>query len=252
MVWAVLAGWLSLVGCTDHELVAERDALASRVQALEGDKTAMEGELRKVKGDLERALADNLAAKKAADDKKVDEALKTLGIARGQKLRAELVTTAGSIGCELWPEVAPRTVTNFVGLSEGTIEWTDPRTREKRKDPLYNGTIFHRVIPGFMIQGGDPKGDGTGGPGYRFEDEVHADVRFDQPMLLAMANAGPGTNGSQFFITVSKPKHLNGKHTIFGKCENPDVVEKIVGAPRGRNDFPDKPVSIEKVVVTRG
>ncbi len=247
-----LAAVVFLGGCVDEELVTERDALASRVQALESDKAALENEVKRAKAELDKALADNAAAKQLNFDKKVEEALGKIGVVKGTKLHAALITSAGEVRCELWPEIAPKTVSNFVGLAEGTLEWTDPRTREKRKEPLYNGTIFHRVIPGFMIQGGDPKGDGTGGPGFRFEDEVHPDVRFDQEMLLAMANAGPSTNGSQFFITLSKPRHLDGKHTIFGKCENRDVVEGIVSAPRGRNDFPDKPVVIERIRIDRG
>src|SRR5262249_34386661 len=133
----------------------------------------------------------------------------------------------GTITLRLFPDRAPKTVRNFVGLAEGTIEWTDPRTGARTTDPLYDGTVFHRVIDNFMLQGGDPLGNGRGGPGYEFEDEFH-DLRFDRPYLLAMANAGPGTNGSQFFITVVPTPHLNGRHTIFGEViEGTDVVDAI-------------------------
>ena len=128
---------------------------------------------------------------------------------------------------KLFPNHAPKTVANFTELAEGKREWVDPRIGQKTTDPLYDGTIFHRVISGFMIQGGDPLGTGTGGPGYRFADEFHPELQFDRPYLLAMANAGPGTNGSQFFITVGPTPHLNRKHTIFGEVADADE-------PRGR------------------
>ena len=129
---------------------------------------------------------------------------------------ATLHTNKGDIRIQLFPDHAPKTVRNFVGLADGSQEWSDPRSGEKKNTPLYDGVVFHRVIPGFMIQGGDPLGTGTGGPGYRFGDEFHGDLAFDRPYLLAMANAGPGTNGSQFFVTVAATPWLNMKHTIFG------------------------------------
>ncbi len=133
-------------------------------------------------------------------------------------LTAKLRTNHGDVVVRLFPDHAPKTVRNFVELAEGTREWTDPRTRRKAtKAKLYDGTVFHRVIPDFMIQGGDPLGTGTGGPGYEFADEFHPDLPFNRPYLLAMANAGPGTNGSQFFITTGATPWLNGKHTIFGE-----------------------------------
>src|SRR5205085_264463 len=129
---------------------------------------------------------------------------------------AHFKTSEGDFSARLYDET-PATVANFTGLADGTKEWTDPRSGKKVKQPYYNGTIFHRVIDGFMIQGGDPLGQGTGGPGYTFGDEFHPELAFDRPYLLAMANAGPGTNGSQFFITVGPTPHLNRKHTIFGE-----------------------------------
>jgi peptidyl-prolyl cis-trans isomerase A (cyclophilin A) len=170
------------------------------------------------------------------------------------QLTATLHTSAGDIVLLLFPDQAPETVRNFVGLAEGTKEWTDPRTNQKTTAPLYDGTIFHRVIDGFMIQGGDPLGQGFGGPGYQFKDEFHPDLRFDRPYLLAMANAGPGTNGSQFFITVGPTPHLNRKHTIFGEVADADsraVVDRIAKAPTGRQDRPKQDVTIDSVTVER-
>src|SRR5271165_593219 len=163
---------------------------------------------------------------------------------------AVIETTAGNINCTLFPDKAPIGVANFIGLSNGTKEWTDPKTGKVMKGvPLYNGTIFHRVIPNFMIQGGDPAGNGTGDPGYSFKDEF-SDLTFDQPGRLAMANSGPNTNGSQFFITEVPTPHLNNKHTIFGQCGDLDLVNKIARVPTdGRNDKPTTPVVIKHVVI---
>jgi peptidyl-prolyl cis-trans isomerase A (cyclophilin A) len=158
----------------------------------------------------------------------------------------------GTIVLRLFPEQAPKTVQNFVGLAEGTTEWTDPRTGQRTTEPLYNGTIFHRVIDRFMLQGGDPLGTGTGGPGYEFEDEFHPDLRFNRPYLLAMANAGPGTNGSQFFITVVPTPHLDGRHTIFGEVvEGSDIVDAIGKTETDRGDRPVKDVVVESVTIDR-
>ena len=165
-------------------------------------------------------------------------------------LTAKLRTNQGTVQVRLFPDQAPKTVRNFVELAEGSREWTDPQTRQTTKARLYDGTIFHRVIPRFMIQGGDPLGTGTGGPGYKFADEIHPDLRFDRPYLLAMANAGPGTNGSQFFITVVPTPHLNGKHTIFGEVvEGADVVDRISQTQTDRNDRPVQDVVLESVSV---
>ncbi|GAA1140285.1 peptidyl-prolyl cis-trans isomerase A (cyclophilin A) [Kitasatospora gansuensis] len=172
-----------------------------------------------------------------------------------ENLIATLKTNRGDIVVELFPNHAPKTVANFVELAEGTREWTDPRTGQKSNAPLYNGTVFHRVIEGFMLQGGDPLGTGTGGPGYKFADEFHPDLAFTQPYLLAMANAGPGTNGSQFFITVAPTTWLTGKHTIFGQvtdAASQKIVQEISEGPTGRNDRPTKDIVIESVEITRG
>jgi len=163
-------------------------------------------------------------------------------------------TTMGTIRCKLFPKEAPKTVANFIGLADGTKDWTDPATGQKKHGvPLYSGTIFHRVIPDFMIQGGDPLGTGTGDPGYRFEDEIVASLTFDRPGRLAMANAGPGTNGSQFFITEKPTPWLSGHHTIFGQCDDASVelVKKIARVPKAPGDKPVTPVRINKIVIEK-
>jgi peptidyl-prolyl cis-trans isomerase A (cyclophilin A) len=167
-------------------------------------------------------------------------------------LTATLRTSEGTVRVRLFPDQAPKTVRNFVELAEGSREWTDPRTGQQTSGRLYDGTVFHRVIPRFMIQGGDPLGTGTGGPGYQFADEFHPDLSFDRPYLLAMANAGPGTNGSQFFITVAPTPHLNGRHTIFGEVvDGSDVIDSISQVQTGRNDRPAKDVVLESVTIER-
>jgi peptidyl-prolyl cis-trans isomerase A (cyclophilin A) len=167
-------------------------------------------------------------------------------------LTATLRTNQGTVRLRLFPDHAPKTVRNFVDLAEGARDWTDPRTRRASRERLYDGTVFHRVIPRFMIQGGDPLGTGRGGPGYQFADEIHPDLRFDRPYLLAMANAGPGTNGSQFFITVAPTPHLNGRHTIFGEViEGSDVVDRISKAETGGDDRPVADVVLESVEIER-
>jgi peptidyl-prolyl cis-trans isomerase A (cyclophilin A) len=164
---------------------------------------------------------------------------------------AEFHTNHGSFSVELMPEHAPNTVENFVDLATGAKEWDDPRDGQKKSVPLYPGTIFHRVIPGFMVQGGDPTGTGMGGPGYQFEDECPPDgPGFDRPGLLAMANSGPNSNGSQFFVTVAPAPWLDGKHTIFGEVtEGYDVVERIAGVDTGPQDRPVDDVVIERIEV---
>jgi peptidyl-prolyl cis-trans isomerase A (cyclophilin A) len=157
-------------------------------------------------------------------------------------------TSMGSFTVRLMPDHAPKTVENFVGLATGNKAWTDPRDGTPRNEPIYDGTVFHRVIPDFMIQGGDPLGTGTGGPGFMFEDEVTDGPGFDRPGLLAMANAGPNTNGSQFFVTVAETSWLNGKHTIFGQVvDGYDVVETISKTPTGSQDRPIADVVLERV-----
>ncbi|MDQ6687712.1 MAG: peptidylprolyl isomerase [Actinomycetota bacterium] len=169
-------------------------------------------------------------------------------------LKATLHTNRGDIALNLFPDHAPTTVANFTGLAEGTKEYDDPQTQQPTTGKFYDGLGFHRVIPGFMIQGGCPLGTGTGGPGYQFKDEFHPELAFTKPYLLAMANAGPGTNGSQFFITVGPTPHLTNRHTIFGEVADQtsrDVVDQIAATPTDRRDRPRDPVTIRSVEVTR-
>ena len=165
---------------------------------------------------------------------------------------AHFETSLGNFTIELFDTKAPNTVANFVGLAEGTKEWTHPGTKQKHKKPYYDGIIFHRVINGFMIQGGDPLGQGFGGPGYQFDDEFHPDLRHDKPGMLSMANAGPRTNGSQFFITLGPTPHLDRKHSVFGVVtEGLDVVKKIGATQVDRQDRPTTPVVMNRVWIER-
>ena len=167
-------------------------------------------------------------------------------------VQAEFVTTEGSFTVTLFDEEVPNTVANFVGLAEGTKEWTDPRTRLKTTTPYYNGIVFHRVIDGFMIQGGDPLGQGVGGPGYEFADEFHPRLRHDRAGILSMANRGPNTNGGQFFITLAPTPHLNDKHSVFGEVTSGmDIVRRIGSTPVGRQDRPVKDIQILEIKIAR-
>lgn len=174
-------------------------------------------------------------------------------MARTPGTYATFKTTQGEIVCRLFEDVAPKTVKNFVDLAEGTREWTNPKGEKQTDTKLYDGTIFHRVIPDFMVQGGDPAGSGMGGPGYKFEDETKGSPhKFDKPGKLAMANAGPNTNGSQFFITTAPTLWLTGNHTIFGEViEGQSIVDAITKVPRGAQDKPKTPVVLESVTIDR-
>ncbi len=192
------------------------------------------------KGVMIMAIVTGVAGKSSAGD----------GWKKQPGTYAVFDTTLGSVVCRLFPDKAPETVANFTGLAEGKKEFTDPKTRAKTKKPFYDGLVFHRVIPGFMIQGGDPLGTGSGGPGYEFEDEFAPGLGFTKPGLLAMANRGPGTNGSQFFITVAATEWLTGKHTIFGEViEGMDVVLKIANTPRDGGDRPKTPVVVNSLKI---
>jgi peptidyl-prolyl cis-trans isomerase A (cyclophilin A) len=165
---------------------------------------------------------------------------------------AQFETTEGSFTVRLFEKEAPQTVANFVGLAEGTKEWRDPSSGQKKTGPYYDGIIFHRVISGFMIQGGDRLGTGTGGPGYNFGDEFHPSLRHSRAGILSMANAGPNTNGSQFFITLGPTPHLDNRHSVFGEVvEGMDVVKKIGSVPTGSQDRPVKPVVMNRVTIKR-
>ncbi|GAB39287.1 peptidylprolyl isomerase [Gordonia sputi] len=165
---------------------------------------------------------------------------------------ATIHTNRGDIVVDLFGNHAPKTVANFTGLADGSKEYSEPNASGGNSGPFFDGSVFHRVIEDFMIQGGDPTGTGRGGPGYRFEDEFHPELSFDRPYLLAMANAGPGTNGSQFFITVGPTPHLNRRHTIFGEVTDPasqQVVDAIATTSTDRSDRPLDPVVIEKIEI---
>jgi cyclophilin family peptidyl-prolyl cis-trans isomerase len=237
--------WL-IFGCNaGKDVVIERDQLKNQVVDLTSKNERLEREAQGLNAKVRQMDRDLKALRQ-------DNALAGIGIAQGETLSAKVVTSKGTILCELWPDKAPLTVLNFVQLAEGAKSWTDPETKQPTKRPLYNGTTFHRVKPEFMIQGGDPLGTGMGGPGYEFGDEANG-LTFKEPGLLAMANSGPNTNGSQFFITErGTPHHLDGKHTIFGKCGNADVVKLIAESERDENDKPLKPVVIQKVEILRG
>jgi peptidyl-prolyl cis-trans isomerase A (cyclophilin A) len=165
---------------------------------------------------------------------------------------AHFDTTLGTFTVELFESKTPKTVANFVGLAEGSKEWKHPKTGEKSKKPYFDGIIFHRIIPGFVIQGGDPLGQGYGGPGYQFEDEFHPDLRHDRTGILSMANAGPNTNGSQFFITLGPTPHLDRRHSVFGAVvDGLDVIEKIGKVKTDPSDRPVVPVVMNKVTIER-
>ena len=168
-------------------------------------------------------------------------------------LYAHFTTSEGNFSIQLFEDLAPKTVANFTGLAEGSKEWTDPRTGKKSTAPYYNGTIFHRVIDGFMIQGGDPLGQGTGGPGYKFADEFHPKAKHSKAGILSMANAGPNTNGGQFFITLDQTPWLDNKHSVFGEVvSGMDVVRKIGSTQTSKpGDRPVKPITIQSVTIER-
>jgi peptidyl-prolyl cis-trans isomerase A (cyclophilin A) len=196
---------------------------------------------------LAAVLARPAAQIKAPEPKQAPPAI-TLPAEPG--IYAVIYTSMGNIICHLFEKDAPKTVANFRGLATGTKAWTDPRTHQVKHTPLYSGTTFQRVIPGFMIQGGDPMGTGEGSPGYTFADEIDPNHNFDQPGVLAMANAGPNTNGCQFFITVAPASHLNGHYSIFGQVvSGQDVADRISEVPRDRNDKPLTPVKILRISI---
>jgi len=244
MIWSMLG--LVFIACgPDPAMLQEKAELEAEI-----------AEHAQARDELERALRgrDKQIAQLEVELTELGRlrVLDKLGIEADGTIFARLSTTKGTIRCELWPLVAPQTVLNFVQLAEGSRSWTDPDTEQPVRRPLYDGTIFHRVIPDFMIQGGDPEGDGTGGPGYSFEDETDPEVRFDKPGLLAMANRGPDSNGSQFFITTGTPEGLSGKHTIFGHCpDDMSVVQAIADVPRDASDRPEREVYLRRVRIER-
>lgn len=214
--------------------------------------------MRRIVGIMSLACAGALAMAQSKTVAKPSTTAKpaTHAAASSAKPTAIIDTTVGKMNCTLFPDKAPIGVENFIGLATGTKEWKNPVSgATKRGVPLYDGTIFHRVIPGFMIQGGDPAGNGSGDPGYKFKNETSPDLLFDQPGRLAYANAGPGTNGSQFFITEVATPHLNGGYTIFGQCDEATValVKQIAHMARDpQNDKPFRPVKINHITIVKG
>jgi peptidyl-prolyl cis-trans isomerase A (cyclophilin A) len=227
---------MMLLACGQPELVAERDALQIEADNASARLVEVEAKNGVLTARVERQDAE-------LDALRTDLAVASLG---SRPIPFRFITSEGTISCTLWPEEAPQTVLNFVELAKGQREWVDPANGRATERPFYDGTTFHRVIPGFMIQGGDPLANGQGGPGYRFKDEI-TERGFDEPGLLAMANSGPNTNGSQFFITEGTPEKLNGKHTIFGSCSSMATVKAIARVPSDNNDKPSKPVVVERV-----
>ena len=235
-----------LVSCgPPADLIAERDALRDQVAVLEDQVATAEAER-----DAWKSRAASLEER--LDQQRIRETYSRLGLEPEERLGVTLETSMGSITCALWPDKAPVTVLNFVELAEGTRPFRDARTGLETRRRFYDGTSFHRVIPRFMIQGGDPLANGTGGPGYKFEDEIVPGLVFDRPGLLAMANAGPDTNGSQFFVTEAAIPALNGKHTIFGQCEELDVVKEIARVDTDADDKPLSPITLRRVTLSRG
>jgi peptidyl-prolyl cis-trans isomerase A (cyclophilin A) len=196
-------------------------------------------------------LASFTAAQTASSSTSQQHAATEKAAQSGSQPTADIETSLGTIHCVLFPSQAPLSVANFIGLATGTKAWKDPKTGKMEKGvPLYNGTIFHRVIPGFMIQGGDPAGTGSGDPGFTVKDETSPDLKFDQPGRLAYANAGPNTNGSQFFITEVPYPSLNGHYSIFGQCQDLELVKKIARVSRNSNDRPYDPPKIVRIKIT--
>ncbi len=250
-LWVFLL--VAAMGCQSKELESKVKTLEEENTKLRGEVTRVQADVTRARNDAQRAQQELTVLKQQADAKKAQEAQAALGMKPGEKMFATLKTSMGDVVVELAWDKVPITVANFVGLAEGTKEWTDPRTGKVEKKPLYNGTIFHRVIPDFMVQAGDPLGTGTGGPGYRFADEFHPELKHTGPGILSMANSGPATNGSQFFITEKATPWLDNKHSVFGKViEGMDVVNKIARVQRGPNDRPAQDVLMQKVLIGRG
>jgi peptidyl-prolyl cis-trans isomerase A (cyclophilin A) len=205
-------------------------------------------------GSLKATATDNVIEEEGGDVRPPtaeDLAAYTEDLPGDGPLMATIETTLGAFHCELYADKTPMTVANFVGLARGLKPWRDPKTRKVEKKPFYDGIIFHRVIPRFMVQTGDPLGQGVGGPGYQFDDEIRDDLRHTAGGILSMANAGAGTNGSQFFITERATSWLDGKHTIFGQCAEADLVKKLTQVPRDSADRPQQEIKIERVTISR-
>ncbi len=248
---AVVGALVAATSCSAKELEEKNQKLETDLAKCQDNLKGAEA----AKRNLEKRLAQSTPPPAPAVN--VEETAKALGIKPGDKLYATFDTTMGAIVIELFWEKVPNTVTNFVQLAEGAKEWTDPKSGKQMKKPLYDGTVFHRVIPDFMIQGGDPLGNGTGGPGYKFADEFNPTLRHDGPGVLSMANSGRNTNGSQFFITEKATPWLDGKHSVFGKVtEGADLIPKITRVEKAKDDpsgsKPAKDIVLKRVLIGRG
>jgi peptidyl-prolyl cis-trans isomerase A (cyclophilin A) len=236
-----------LLGC-DPDLKMHANDLEDQVAFLEGQVHVQESEIR----DLEQQIDD---CQLEVQRKAVTQILADVGVDPTAPLHAVMHTNRGDVRVELLPEYAPRTVANFVGLAEGTKDWTDPRTGETRTGaPLYRDVLFHRVLPDYIVQSGDPMGTGYGDVGYTFPDELHGEIVHKEPGMVSMANSGPNTNGSQFFITLEKARHLDTKHTLFGRViDGLEVVRAISNVPSGaeQRDRPNEPVVLRSVTIER-
>ncbi|WP_428268246.1 peptidylprolyl isomerase [Haliangium sp.] len=244
---ALAASALVGVGLTGCERGAEKEATPQ-----EGRETG-NGAAKTAPGEATDKTQEAPAEDKVRAPTAEDLAAYTADIEGDGPLMATIATTLGDFHCELYADKAPMTVANFVGLSRGLKPWRDPKSRKVQEtQPLYDGVLFHRVIPNFMVQTGDPLGQGVGGPGYQFDDEIVPELKHDKGGTLSMANAGKGTNGSQFFITAKATPWLDGKHTVFGQCKEVDLVNKITGVPRDSADRPRQEVKIKTITISRG
>lgn len=243
---------LTAASCHNKEMEDRIASLESETQQLRGEVSRAQADAARARAELMRKEQEVESLREQLNAKKKEDLMQDLGLKPGEKLYASFKTSMGDLVIELFWDKVPNTVANFVGLAEGTKEWTDPRSRQKVKKPLYDGTLLHRVIPDFMIQGGDPLGNGTGGPGYRFADEFHPSLKHDKPGILSMANSGPNSNGSQFFITEKATPWLDNKHSVFGQVvEGADLIAKITRVPTTR-DRPNKDVMLQHVLIGRG
>jgi peptidyl-prolyl cis-trans isomerase A (cyclophilin A) len=251
-IWIYVAAFMIITWSfkSHSQVTPTTTEVTKEIPETKTEKTKAKAADKKIADKIEDAKSETGTPKEKKSKNKKDKA--QAAQTKGTPMYAVFETTQGTFKIKLFADKAPKTVENFVGLAEGTKEFTDPKTDKKVKRPFYDGLIFHRVIPNFMVQGGDPLGTGTGGPGYKFEDEFGPGLKHDKPGKLSMANAGPNTNGSQFFITVAATPWLDGKHAIFGEVtENYELVKAISEVRTGANDKPAEPIIVKHVKIIR-